>query len=187
MNLMNYIMERLQEQYNKEITPALVKKFGYKNAMQVPKLVKVVVNVGVGKLTKDAKFMEAIAHDLKEITGQSPVKTMARKSIAGFKVREGQHVGFTVTLRGNRMYSFLDKLINVSLPRVKDFRGISVNGFDGRGNFNIGLKEQLVFPEISSDALENIFGLQITVVTDAGKDEPVREMLGLMKFPFRQD
>lgn len=187
MDLMNYIMERLQEQYNKEIVPTLIKKFGYKNVMQVPKIKKIVVNVGVGKLTKDAKFIEAIEHDLKEITGQMPVKTIARKSIAGFKVREGQHVGFTVTLRGYRMYSFLDKLINISLPRVKDFRGIPVKGFDGRGNFNIGLKEHLVFPEISSDALEHIFGIQITLVTDSGKDEPVKELLSQMKFPFRHD
>lgn len=178
-------MERLQEQYNKEIAPALMKKFGYTNVMQVPKFKKIVVNVGVGKIVKDAKFLDSIVADVAKITGQAPVKTKARKSIAGFKVREGQVVGVVATLRGMRMYSFLDKLINVTLPRVKDFRGIPADGFDGRGNFNIGLKEHLVFPEISSEALEHIFGMQISIVTDSGSDEPVREMLRLLKFPFR--
>ncbi len=178
-------MERLQEQYNKEFAPKIKEQFGYKNVMQVPKITKVVLNVGVGKFIKDAKFIESIKNDLAQITGQKPVETKARKSIAGFKLREGQVVGIVVTLRGTRMYSFLDKLINISLPRVKDFRGVSPQGFDGRGNYHLGLKEQIVFPEVSPDALDHIFGLEISIVTTAGKDEPARELLRLMNFPFQ--
>ena len=153
-------MERLRTQYNKEIAPALKQQFSFRNIMQVPKLVKVVVNVGVGKLAKDSKFIDQVSTDIAKITGQAPVKTLARKSIAGFKLRENQIVGVMVTLRGERMYSFLDKLINVALPRVKDFRGLPVSGFDGRGNYHIGLREHLVFPEVSTDAIENTFGLE---------------------------
>lgn len=178
-------MERLQEQYNKKIAPELQKKLGFKNVMQVPKILKIVVNVGVGKLIKDSKTVDAIAADLVKICGQAPVKTLARKSIAGFKVRENQVVGLMVTLRGFRMYSFLDKLINVSLPRVRDFQGLSIKGFDGRGNYHLGVKEHLVFPEVSS-ALENIFGMQVSIVTNAGKDEPVKDLLKMMGFPFKQ-
>lgn len=178
-------MERLQEKFNKEIIPALEKKFGFKNVMQVPKIQKIVINVGVGKILKDAKTIEAITSDIAKISGQAPIKTRARKSIAGFKVRENQVVGLTVTLRGFRMYSFLDKLIHVALPRVRDFQGLSPKGFDGRGNYHLGLKEHLVFPEISASALEHIFGMEVSIVTNAKKDEVAREMLTLMKFPFK--
>lgn len=179
-------MERLQEQFNKEIAPALKAKFGYKNVMEVPKILKVVVNVGVGKVKDDKKKIEEIVEDLAKITGQAPVKTKARISIAGFKVRENQVVGVTVTLRGYRMYSFLDKLINIALPRVRDFQGVSSTAFDGRGNYHLGMKEQLVFPEISSESIDKVFGMEVSIVTNAKKDEPVREMLKLMKFPFKK-
>ena len=177
-------MERLQKKFNKDIVPALQKEFGYKNVMQVPKIIKVVMNVGIGKFIKDQKFVDSIKKDLGQIAGQFPVETKARKSIAGFKVRENQVVGLMVTLRGQRMYSFLDKLINVALPRVKDFRGVNPKGFDGRGNYHLGLREQIVFPEVSTEALEHIFGLEVSIVTTAGKDEPARSMLKLMNFPF---
>lgn len=179
-------MERLQEKFNKEISVALKEKFGFKNVMQVPKIQKIVVNVGVGKILKDAKTIDAITGDIAKITGQMPVKTRARKSIAGFKVRENQVVGLTATLRGFRMYSFLDKLINVALPRVRDFQGLSPKGFDGRGNYHLGLKEHLVFPEVSAAALDHIFGMEVSIVTNSKKDEVTREMLKLMKFPFKQ-
>jgi len=179
-------MERLQEQYNKKIAPALKEKFVLKNVMQVPKISKVVVNVGVGKFKEDKKKIDQVVEDLKKITGQAPVKTLARKSIAGFKVRENQVVGIVCTLRGFKMYSFLDKLINVGLARVRDFQGVSAGGFDGRGNYHLGIKEHLVFPEISSESLENIFGLEVSIVTNAGKDEPARELLKLMNFPFKK-
>lgn len=178
-------MERLQQVYLQEIVPHLKQQFGYKNIMQVPKLTKIVINVGVGKIVKDAKMLEAVIADIAKITGQQPVKTLSRKSIAGFKLRENQVVGVTVTLRGYRMYSFLDKLINVALPRVKDFRGVPVTGFDGRGNYHLGLKEHLVFPEISADALDRIFGLQVSLVTNAGSDAPTQEMLKAFHFPLR--
>ena len=179
-------MERLQEQYNKEITPALKTKFAFKNVMQVPKIKKIVVNIGLSKVKEDKKKVEEILEELKKITGQAPVKTKARTSIAGFKIRENQVVGMMVTLRGYRMYSFLDKLINVALPRVRDFQGVKKDGFDGRGNYHLGLKEQLVFPEISSESLDNIFGMEISIVTNAKKDEPARELLTLMRFPFKK-
>lgn len=177
-------MNRLQEQYNKEIVPKLKEEFGYKNAMEVPKIQKIVLNVGIGKFLKDSKFVDSIKRDLTAISGQAPVETKARKSIAGFKIREQQVVGMAVTLRGQRMYDFLDKMISIALPRVKDFRGISPKGFDGRGNYHLGLKEHIVFPEISNEALEHIFGLQVSVVTNAGKDEPARALLTAMNFPF---
>ena len=179
-------MERLQEQYNKKIAPALKEKFGFKNAMQVPKVKKIMFNVGVGKFKEDKKKIDQLAEEVKKITGQAPVKTKARKSIAGFKVRENQIVGIVCTLRGFKMYSFLDKLINVALPRVRDFQGVSKDGFDGRGNYNLGMKEQLVFPEISSESLENVFGLQVSIVTNAKKDEIARELLTQMGFPFKK-
>lgn len=178
-------MERLQEKYNKEIVKALKEKFGFKNVMQVPKVLKVVVNAGVGRIKEDKKKVDAVGEELAKITGQAPVKTKARKSISGFKVRQNQIVGLTVTLRGFRMYSFLDKLVNVALPRVRDFQGISRKGFDGRGNYHLGLKEQIVFPEISADSLENLFGLEVSIVTNAGKNETAYELLKLMKFPFK--
>ncbi len=180
-------MERLQEKYNKEIAPSLKAKFGYKNVMQVPKIVKIMVNVGVGKITKDSKAVEAILSDLVKITGQAMVKAKARKSIAGFKVRENQVVGLVCTLRGYKMYSFLDKLINIALPRVRDFQGLSDKSFDGRGNYHLGMKEHLVFPEISTAALEHIFGLEVSIITNAGKDDAARELLKQMGFPFKHN
>ncbi len=179
-------MERLQEQYNKKIAPALKEKFGYKNVMQVPKITKVIVNIGVGKFKEDKKKIEQIVEDAKKITGQAPVKAKARKSIAGFKVRENQIVGIVCTLRGYRMYSFLDKLINVALPRVRDFQGVSAKGFDGRGNYHLGMKEQLVFPEVSSESLENIFGLQVSIVMNSKKNDVSLELLKMMNFPFKK-
>ena len=179
-------MERLQEQYNKKIAPALKEKYAFKNVMQVPKITKVIVNVGVGKFKDDKKKIEAIVEEVKKITGQAPVRTKARKSIAGFKVRENQIVGVVCTLRGFKMYSFLDKLINIALPRVRDFQGVSATGFDGRGNYHLGMREQLVFPEISSESLENVFGLEVSIVITGGKDEPARELLKMMNFPFKK-
>ena len=178
-------MERLQEQYYKKIVPALQQKFGFKSIMQVPKVDKIVINVGIGKLIKDSKILEAIVSDLAKITGQAPVKTKARKSISGFKVRQNQVVGLMCTLRGFRMYSFLDKLINVVLPRVRDFQGLSVKSFDGSGNYHLGLREHLVFPEISAAALEHIFGMEISIVTNARKDAIALELLKMMGFPFK--
>lgn len=180
-------MERLHEQYNKEILPKLKEKFGYKNTMQVPKIQKIVISSGIGKFVKDGKMVDKIFEDLTQITGQAPVKTLSRKSIAGFKLRENQIVGMMVTLRGERMYAFLDKLINIALPRVRDFRGVSPKGFDGRGNYHLGLREQLVFPEMSSDAIENIFGLEVSIVTNSGKDEVTKYMLKSMNFPFQSE
>ena len=162
-------------------------KLGLKNVMQVPRVIKVVINVGIGKFIKDSKLVEFIKQDVTKIAGQAPVETKARKSIAGFKVRENQVVGLTATLRGERMYSFLDKLINVALPRVKDFRGVSPSGFDGRGNYHLGLREHIVFPEISSEAIDHIFGLEISIVTNAGLNAPAQQLLKSMNFPFRQD
>ena len=180
-------MERLQEQYNKKIAPALKEKFKLGNVMQVPKILKILVNVGIGKFKDDKKKIDLIVEDVKKITGQAPVKTKARKSIAGFKVRENQVVGVVCTLRGFKMYSFLDKLVNVALPRVRDFQGISATAFDGRGNYHLGLKEQLVFPEISSESLDNVFGLEVSIVTNAGKDDLARELLTQMGFPFKKN
>ena len=178
-------MERLQEKYNKEIVKALKDKFGFKNVMEVPRILKVVLNVGVGKIKEDKKRIDLVVEDIAKIAGQAPVKNLSRKSISGFKVRQNQVVGLSVTLRGFRMYSFLDKLVNVALPRVKDFQGISKKSFDGRGNYHLGLKEQIVFPEVSADSLENIFGIEISVVTNAKRDDTAYELLKLMKFPFK--
>ncbi len=178
-------MERLQEQYNSKVVQQLKQKFGFKNVMQIPKVTKIVVNAGVGKFKEDKKKIDAVVADLAAITGQAPVKTVARKSISGFKVRENQVVGVVVTLRGQRMYSFLDKLVNVALPRVRDFQGVSEK-FDGHGNYHLGLREQLVFPEIGSSALENVFGMEISIVTNAGKDEVARELLKQFNFPFKK-
>ena len=178
-------MERLQEQYIKKVIPSLKQKFHFANVLAVPKIIKVVVNVGVGKIKEDKKKVDSVIADVAKITGQAPVKTMARKSISGFKVRENQIVGVMVTLRGFRMYSFLDKLVNVALPRVRDFQGITAN-FDGRGNYHLGLREHLVFPEMSAGALENIFGLEVSVITNAGKDEVARELLKELGFPFKK-
>lgn len=180
-------MERLQEKFNKQIAPQLLKQFKFNNVMQVPRVLKVIINAGVGKIKEDKKKVDQVAQDLQKITGQACVKTTARKSISGFKVRENQVVGIVCTLRGERMYSFLDKLINVALPRVRDFRGVSADSFDGHGNYHLGIKEHLVFPEISSESLENIFGLEVSIVTSAGKDDPARELLKQMGFPFKKE
>jgi large subunit ribosomal protein L5 len=179
-------MNRLKQQYDKELKGNLAKKFNIKNLLAVPQVKKIVLNVGVGNTLKDPKFLEAIINDIRTITGQQPVKSAARKSIAGFKIREGQIVGVMVTLRGPRMYDFLDKLINSALPRVRDFRGLSDKAFDGQGNYHIGLKEQLVFPEINEESLEHTFGLQISIITNAGTDEKGRELLRSMGFPFAE-
>ncbi len=180
-------MNRIKEKYNKETRKALQTKLGLKNILAVPQLKKVVINAGVGKMHKDSKFIDVVIEDIKKITGQMPVKTKARKSIAGFKMRENDIVGVTVTLRGERMYDFVDKLVSIALPRVRDFRGLSLKAFDGQGNYHIGLREQTVFPEISEEGLEHSFGFQVSIVTNAGTDDKGRELLKSMGFPFNQE
>lgn len=177
-------MARLLDYYKKEVTPALMKKFGYKNVMQVPKLEKIVINVSTGEARDSSKVVESIMSDLMAITGQRPIVVNAKKSVANFKVREGMRLGAKVTLRGRRMYEFLDRLFNVALPRVRDFRGISANSFDGRGNYNLGIKEQLVFPEINYDNIDKIRGMDINITTTAKTDEEARELLSLLGAPF---
>ncbi|MBQ1950536.1 MAG: 50S ribosomal protein L5 [Clostridia bacterium] len=177
-------MATLKEQYKSEIAPALMKKFGYKSVMQIPKLDKVVINVGCGEARDNAKIIDAIINDLSLITGQRPVVCKARKSVANFKLREGMNIGAKVTLRGERMYEFVDRLFNVALPRVRDFRGINANSFDGRGNYNMGLKEQLIFPEIDYDKIDKVRGMDLCFVTTANTDEEARELLTLMGAPF---
>ncbi len=177
-------MARLQEYYNKDVAPALLKKFGYKSVMQIPKLEKIVVNVGCGEARDNQKVLDAILGDLAKITGQKAVVCRAKKSVANFKLREGMAIGAKVTLRGERMYEFLDRLFNVALPRVRDFRGINGNGFDGRGNFAFGLREQLIFPEIEYDKVDKVRGMDIAFVTTAKTDEEARELLTLMGAPF---
>ena len=179
-------MARLKETYKSEIAPALMKKFGYKSVMQIPKLDKVVINVGCGEARDNAKIMDAIINDLSAITGQRPVVCKARKSVANFKLREGMNIGAKVTLRGERMYEFVDRLFNVALPRVRDFRGINANSFDGRGNYNMGLKEQLIFPEIDYDKIDKVRGMDLCFVTTANTDEEARELLTLMGAPFEK-
>lgn len=174
---------RLKEKYFSEVVPALEQKFGYGNIMQVPKVVKVTVNMGVSDAIQDPKVLEAAAGDMQLITGQKPVITRAKKSIAAFKVREGMPIGCKVTLRGPKMYYFLDKLFNAALPRIRDFRGVSPNAFDGRGNYTLGLKEQLVFPEVEYDKVDKIRGMDITIVTSASTDEEGLELLKLMGLP----
>ena len=178
-------MARLQDQYRKEIVPRLKEKFGYRNVMRVPKLSKVVVNMGLGDAIENAKVIETAAEEIAIITGQKPVVTKARKSIANFKLREGVPIGVMVTLRRDRMYVFLDKLIAIALPRVRDFKGISPKGFDGRGNYTIGIKEQIMFPEVNYDKIDKIRGMNITIVTTARTDEEGLELLRLMGMPFR--
>ena len=175
---------RMKERYAQEIAPALNKKFGYKSVMQIPKLDKVVINVGCGEARDNAKVIDAIINDLSAITGQRPVVCKARKSVANFKLREGMNIGAKVTLRGDRMYEFVDRLFNVALPRVRDFRGINANSFDGRGNYNMGLKEQLIFPEIDYDKIDKVRGMDLCFVTTATTDEEARELLTLMGAPF---
>lgn len=179
-------MSRLNEKYTSEIRQALQEKFQYKNVMEIPKLEKVVINIGVGDAVGNAKALEAAVNDLTIIAGQKPVITKAKKSIANFKVREGMALGTKVTLRGEHMYEFLDKLINVALPRVRDFRGVSATAFDGRGNYALGLKEQLIFPEIEYDQVERVTGMDIIVVTSAKTDEEARELLTLCGMPFEK-
>ncbi len=178
-------MEKLREQYNKEVVPALMKKFNYKSIMQVPKLEKIVINIGLGDVKDNPKSLENAVNDLSIITGQKPVITKARKSIAAFKLREGAHVGCKVTLRDKKMYEFAYKLFNVALPRVRDFRGVSFNSFDGRGNYSMGVKEQLIFPEIEYDKVDKIRGMDIIFVTTAHTDEEAKELLSLMGMPFK--
>ena len=179
-------MARLKETYSKEIAPAMQKKFGYKNVMQIPKLDKIVINMGVGEAKENAKALESACKDIEIICGQKPIITKAKKSVANFKIREGQNIGCKVTLRGENMYYFLDKLISLALPRVRDFRGISPNSFDGHGNYAMGIKEQLMFPEIDYDKIDKIRGMDIIIVTTAGTDEEAFELLKLMGMPFRK-
>lgn len=175
---------RLEEKYTKEIKDALMQKYNYKSVMQIPKLDKVVINMGVGDARENSKAVESAANDLGLITGQKPVITKARKSVATFKVREGMNIGCKVTLRGSKMYEFVDRLFNAALPRVRDFRGINPNSFDGRGNYALGIKEQLIFPEIDYDKIDKIRGMDIIFVTTAETDEEARELLSLMGAPF---
>ena len=177
-------MSRLQEKYTKEIAPALMTKFGYKSPMQIPKLEKIVINIGMSDAKDNPKVIDAACNDLAAITGQKAVVTKARKSVANFKLREGMNIGCKVTLRADKMYDFLGKLFNVALPRVRDFRGISANSFDGRGNYALGIKEQLIFPEIDYDKIDKIRGMDIIIVTTANTDEEARELLDLMGAPF---
>ena len=180
-------MNNLKTFYNDKTVPELKQAFGLTNPMAVPKVQKVVVNVGVGKTLKDAKMLEAIIEDVKRITGQSPVKTIAKKSIAGFKIREGQVVGLVVTIRGHRMYDFLEKLIKISIPRIRDFRGLDPKKFDGHGNYNIGFKEQIVFPETTREHLEYTFGLEVNIQTNTNEDKKALALLKSLGFPFQKD
>ena len=180
-------MNRMQEQYQKDVAPALFKMFEYKNVMQVPRIKKVVVNIGLGEAMADPKALDAAVSDLTQITGQKPVTTKARKSIAAFKLRAGVTIGTKVTLRGERMWAFLDRLINVALPRVRDFRGVSPEAFDGRGNYTLGLRDQLIFPEIDYDKIDKLRGMEVTIVTTAETDDQAREMLRLLGMPFKKE
>ena len=177
---------RLREKYQKEVVPALTKEFGYKNVMAVPKIQKVVVNMGLGEATSNAKIIDTGADELARITGQKPVTRRSKKSIAQFKVRKGQPIGASVTLRGDRMYEFLDRLVSIALPRVRDFRGVSAKGFDGRGNYTLGLRDQLLFPEIDYMKVDKARGMNVSVVTTAKTDEEARKLLQFIGVPFRQ-
>jgi len=177
---------RLKEKYQQEVVPALQKEFNYKNPMQVPGVHKVVVNIGMGEVIQNAKAMDAAVSDLATITGQRPVITRAKRSVAAFKLREGMQIGCMVTLRGDRMYQFLDKLVNVALPRLRDFQGVSPEAFDGRGNYTLGLREQLVFPEIDYDKVDKVRGMEVSIVTTARTDEEGRRLLKLMGMPFKK-
>jgi len=175
---------RMKERFQNEITPALMQKFNYKSVMQVPRVEKVVINMGVGEAVQNSKVLDAAVEDMQKISGQKPVVTRAKKSIAGFRLRENLPIGVKVTLRGDRMYYFLDKLFNISLPRVRDFRGVSSKSFDGRGNYTLGIKEQLIFPEIEYDKVEKVRGMDIVIVTTAKSDEEARELLTQLGMPF---
>lgn len=177
-------MSRLKAIYNDEIVDAMVKKFGYKNVMEVPKINKIVINMGVGEAKDNAKVLESAVKDLETITGQKVVLTKAKNSVANFKIREGMAIGCKVTLRGEKMYDFLDRLVNLALPRVRDFRGINPNSFDGRGNYSLGIKEQLIFPEIEYDKVDKVRGMDVIFVTTAKTDEEARELLRLFNMPF---
>ncbi len=178
---------RLKERYRKEIAPALMKEFAYSNAMEVPGVSKVVINIGLGEALENSKAVEAAQRDLTAITGQRPVTTKAKKSVANFKVRQGNTIGMMVTLRGDRMYEFLDRLINIAMPRIRDFRGAPANAFDGRGNYSLGLREQVIFPEIDFNEIDRIRGLQVTIVTTAGADEEARSLLKHMGVAFSKE
>src|SRR5574342_602426 len=177
-------MNRMHERYRKEVAPALFKAFGMRNVMQVPSIKKVVVNIGLGEALDNPKALESATSDLMQITGQKPVQTKARKSIANFKLREGRLIGTKVTLRGDRMWAFLDRLMNVALPRVRDFRGVSANAFDGRGNYTLGLRDQLIFPEIDYDKIDKLRGMEVTIVTTDKDDDQARALLQLLGMPF---
>ena len=177
-------MSRLSEQYKNEIGDAMIKKFGYKNVMEVPKLDKVVINMGVGEAKENAKVLDSAVKDLETISGQKPVLTRAKNSVANFKIREGMAIGCKVTLRGEKMYEFVDRLVNLALPRVRDFRGVNPNAFDGRGNYALGIKEQLIFPEIEYDKIDKVRGMDIIFVTTAKTDEEARYLLSLFNMPF---
>jgi len=180
-------LSRLKDLYMDEIREQMMKKFGYKNIMQVPKLDKIVVNMGIGEARENEKILDAAARDMAIITGQKPVITKAKKSIANFKIREGMPIGCKVTLRGDRMYEFLDRLVNLALPRVRDFRGVNPNSFDGRGNYALGIKEQLIFPEIEYDKIDKVRGMDIIFTTTANTDEEARELLRLFNMPFARE
>ena len=179
-------MARLKVKYTEEVAPALFKKFGYKSTMQIPRIDKVVVNVGCGEARENAKVLDAVVKDLSAITGQKAVITIAKKSVANFKLREGMNIGAKVTLRGDRMWEFMDRLFSIALPRVRDFRGINPNGFDGRGNYAMGVKEQLIFPEIDYDKIDKIRGMDVVICTTAQTDEEARELLTLVGAPFER-
>lgn len=179
-------MSRLKETYRNEIVDSMIKKFGYKNAMQVPKIEKIIINMGVGEAKDNAKLLDAALKDLEIIAGQKPVVTKAKRSVANFKLREGVAIGCKVTLRGKKMYEFADRLINLALPRVRDFRGVNPNAFDGRGNFALGIKEQLIFPEIEYDKVDKVRGMDVIFVTTANTDEEARELLTLFNMPFQK-
>ena len=178
-------MARLKEMYNNEIVDAMTKKFGYQNIMQVPKLEKIVVNMGVGEAKENSKILDSAIADLEKITGQKAVTTKAKNSVANFKIREGMPIGCKVTLRGEKMYEFLDRLVNLALPRVRDFRGVNPNAFDGRGNYALGIKEQIIFPEIEYDKIDKVRGMDVIITTTAKTDEEARELLRMFNMPFK--
>ena len=180
-------MNRMQERYQQEVVPALQNAFGFRNVMEIPRVQKVIVNIGLGEAMGNSKALEAAITDMTTITGQKPIQTKARKSIANFKLREGVIIGVKVTLRGDRMWAFLDRLLNVALPRVRDFRGVSPEAFDGRGNYTLGLRDQLIFPEIEYDKIDKLRGMEITIVTTAKNDEHSRAMLKFLGMPFRKE
>lgn len=180
-------MSRLKEKYKEEVVPGLMERYGYKNIMQVPRLDKIVLNIGLGEAIQDAKALEAAEKDLADISGQHPIITRAKKSIASFRLRSGMTIGLKVTLRGERMYHFFDKLVNIALPRMREFHGVSQNSFDGRGNYTLGLKEQLVFPEVDYDKVDKVRGLEVSIGTTANTDEEGRHLLELLGMPFVKD